>query len=147
MFYLRASNSQWLTTSSRYCLLTSDINNRLQMYDLNSGLEAPGWQFGNLINNGALSAWGSSAYFIDDNAWSPGGIPITYLPDGQVCQTEDQNKRLYQGAGQWIYWSDTANDPGLDYLAFTKVDVSSEEERASSAAHPTSITSNEQPNA
>jgi hypothetical protein len=145
MFYLRASNSQWLTTSNRYCLLTSDINNRLQIRDENSRLEAPGWQFGNLINNSVIGAWDTSAYFIDDNSWSSGGIPIEYLDNGQVCQKEDQGKRLCQSGSQWIYWSVTPNDRGVDYLVFTKVDVSSEEARAASAAHPSAITTVEQP--
>lgn len=150
MFYLRASNSQWLTTSNRYCLLTSDINNRLQMWDSDSNhsdsrLGAPGWQFGNMINNSVLGTWDTAAYFLDNNSWSSGGIPIAYLDNGQICQKDDQNKRLCQSGSQWIYWSVTPNDPGVDYLAFHKVDVSSEEARAASAAHPSAMTSVEQP--
>ncbi|WP_206735273.1 hypothetical protein, partial [Bosea sp. Tri-44] len=106
------------------------------MYDQDSRLEALGWQFGNLINNAVIGAWGTSAYFIDNNSWSSGGIPIAYLANGQICQKDDQNKRICQSGSQWIYWSVTPNDTGVDYLAFNKDNVSSEEARTALAAHP-----------
>jgi len=138
VFFLQVGVSAWLTTSNRYCFLTGDVNNRLQMYDYADGsgyVGAPGWQFGNQINNSVLDDWGGSAYFTD-NSFSQKGVPILYLPSGQICQQNDQNKRLCQKGDSWIYWSSTPNDPGTSYLVFTKVNITSDEAQKLAAAHP-----------
>jgi hypothetical protein len=139
-FFLQvtADVNGWLTTKNSYSFVSTDINNRLVMYDYGDGsgyLGAPGWQWGNQINNHVLDDWGGSAYWTD-NSFYQKGVPITYLPDGQICQQQDNNKRLCHLSDLWIYWSSTPNDPNTTYLIFKKVDTTSEEAQKLAASHP-----------
>jgi len=97
-FYLNVSSQNaWLTNFNSYSFLTTDVNNRLWMYDYSVGsnnyIGAPGWQWGNSVNNHVLDDWGGSAYWTD-NSFFQKGVAISYLPDGQICQQNDENKRL-----------------------------------------------------
>lgn len=140
-FFLQANNGLWLTTSNDYGYLTSDIDNRLQMYDYTGTngypyIGAPGWQWGNLINDYVLDQWGDNQYWTD-NSFFQKGTPVTYI-NNQICQYQDNGKilSLRSDNGNWVFWSFTANDKNTVYLTWTKVSVSSEQAKKLAAIHP-----------
>ena len=125
----------WLTTKNSYSFTSTDINNRLVMYDYSDGtgyVGAPGWQWGNQINDHVFDNWGGSAYWTD-NSFFQKGVPVTYLPNGQICLRSDPTQRLCNFTDRWIYWS---NDPKALYLTIKRVDVSSEEAQKLAESHP-----------
>ncbi|MGB9369741.1 MAG: hypothetical protein WCE79_27420 [Xanthobacteraceae bacterium] len=146
LFRLQTTNANgyWVTSTNNWVNLTNDVNNRLILFDGSLGyLYAPGWQWGNKINDHVLDNWNKGAYWTD-NSFFQKGVPIVYLPNGQIAFSGDHGQRLsLRGANNsfltWVYWSFTANDPNTLYLTFKKAHLAAEEAKRMEANHPSAL--------
>jgi hypothetical protein len=142
-FFLQATNYKgwWLNIQSGgYCILTDNINTRLQMsyWDQGGLLFAPGWQWGNPSYQYVLDQSDVYAFF-----WAyifgREGVKLTLLPDGQICRADNNNARLCRrgtAGPDWVIFSSTDHDPDTVYLQWKKVFLTAEEERTLAANHP-----------